>query len=91
MSPEKGPQQGRAIRRARTVTLLAVFVAVIVSLAFDSGLGTPSSFGLGEFFLLCPLGGLEALLASKALIPVTLISLAVVAVGALLLGRSWCA
>ena len=91
MSPEKGPQQGRAIRRARTVTLLAVFIAVIVSLAFDSGLGTPSSFGIGEFFLLCPLGGLEALLASKALIPVTLISLVVVAVGALLLGRSWCA
>ncbi|MCI8424342.1 MAG: hypothetical protein HFJ72_01570, partial [Adlercreutzia sp.] len=64
----KGAAQGRAIRHARTATLLAVFAAVIVSLAFDSGLGTPSSFGIGEFFLLCPLGGLEALLASKALI-----------------------
>lgn len=87
----RGVWQGRAMRRARTVTLLAVFVAVLVSLAFDSGLGTPSSFGIGEFFLLCPLGGLEALLASRALIPVTLISLAVVLVMALLLGRSWCA
>lgn len=58
-----GTRQGRAMRRARTVTLLAVFVAVIISLAFDSGLGTPSSFGIGQFFLLCPLGGLEALLA----------------------------
>lgn len=87
----RGVRQGRAMRRARTVTLLAVFVAVLVSLAFDSGLGTPSSFGIGEFFLLCPLGGLEALLASKALIPVTLISLAVVLAMALLLGRSWCA
>ena len=86
-----GTRQGRAMRRARTVTLLAVFVAVIISLAFDSGLGTPSSFGIGQFFLLCPLGGLEALLASKALIPVTLISLVVVCAGALLFGRAWCA
>lgn len=87
----KGNAQGRAIRHARTATLLAVFAAVIVSLAFDSGLGTPSSFGIGEFFLLCPLGGLEALLASKALIPVTLISLVVVIAFALLFGRAWCA
>lgn len=86
-----GVRQGRALRRARTVTLLAVFVAVIVSLAFDSGLGTPSSFGIGEFFLLCPLGGLEAFLASKAFLPVTAISLAVVLVLALLFGRGWCA
>lgn len=88
---EKGNRQGRALRRARTVTLLAVFVAVIVSLAFDSGLGTPSSFGIGEFFLLCPLGGLEAFLASKAFLPVTAISLVVVLVLALLFGRGWCA
>ena len=68
-----------------------MFVAVIASLAFDLGLGTPSSFGLGQFFLLCPLGGIAALLASKALVPVTLISLAVVFAFALLFGRAWCA
>lgn len=88
---EKGNRQGRALRLARMVTLLAVFVAVIVSLAFDSGLGTPSSFGIGEFFLLCPLGALEAFLASKAFLPVTAISLSVVLVLALLFGRGWCA
>ncbi len=87
----KGPRQGRALRRARTITLLAVFAAVLASLAFDSGLGTPSSFGIGEFFLLCPLGGLEAFLASKAFLPVTAISLAVVLLLALLFGRGWCA
>lgn len=84
-------KQGDRITKARVVTLSLVFVAVIVSLAFDSGLGTPSSFGIGQFFLLCPLGGIEALLASKALVPVTLISLAVVAAFALLFGRAWCA
>lgn len=91
MSREKKAKPGKVLHRARIATLLAVFAAVIVSLAFDTGLGTPSSFGIGEFFLLCPLGGLEALLASKALIPVTLISLAVVCAGALLFGRAWCA
>lgn len=84
-------KQGDRITKARVVTLTLVFVAVIASLAFDTGIGTPSSFGIGQFFLLCPLGGLEALLASKALVPVTLISLIVVVAFALLFGRAWCA
>ena len=84
-------KQGDRITKARVATLALVFAAVIASLAFDTGIGTPSSFGIGQFFLLCPLGGIEALLASKALVPVTLISLAVVAAFALLFGRAWCA
>ena len=84
-------RQGNRITNARVATLTLVFVAVIASLAFDSGIGTPSSFGIGQFFLLCPLGGIEALLASKALVPVTLISLAVVVAFALVFGRAWCA
>ena len=83
-------KQGKLIKRARTITLALVFVAVIISLAFDSGLGTPSSFGIDEFFLLCPLGGIEAFIASKSFIPVTLISLAVVVVLSLAFGRVWC-
>lgn len=83
--------QGERIAKARVVTLTLVFAAVIVSLAFDSGLGTPSSFGIGEFFLLCPLGAIEAFIASKSFIPVTLISFAVVAALSLVFGRAWCA
>lgn len=83
--------QGARIAKARAITLSLVFVAVIVSLAFDSGLGTPSSFGIGEFFLLCPLGGIEAMLASKSFIPVAALSLAVVLVFTLVFGRAWCA
>ena len=76
---------------ARRVTLSLVFVAVIASLAFDCGLGTPSTFGVGQFFLLCPLGGLEAMIADRSFIPVAAISMAVVCVLALLFGRAWCA
>lgn len=76
---------------ARTLASLAILLAVLASLAFDSGIGTPSAFGVGEFFLLCPLGAVEAMAASKSLIPVTLISLGVVVLLALLFGRAWCA
>jgi ferredoxin-type protein NapH len=75
----------------RRVTMGLVFAAVIISLAFDSGLGTPSAFGIGGFSLLCPLGGLEAMVASKAFLPVAALSLLVVVVLTLLFGRAWCA
>lgn len=75
----------------RKVTLALVFAAVIISLAFDSGLGTPCSFGVDKFFLLCPLGAIEAMIASKSIVPVTLISLVVMLVFSLLFGRAWCA
>lgn len=76
---------------ARRATLALVLVAVLASLAFDSGIGTPSAFGVGQFSLLCPLGGLEAMVASKAFIPVAAISAGVVLVFSLLFGRAWCA
>lgn len=68
------------------------FVAVaIFSLAFHSGLGTPSSMGISTFYLICPLGGIEALLASHTFIPQALISLLVVVIVCLVVGRAWCA
>ena len=87
----RGRAQGRRMVLARRVTLTAVFVAVLASLAFDCGLGTPSSFGIGQFNLLCPLGGLEAMFAAKSFIPIAAISAGVVLAFSLLFGRAWCA
>lgn len=84
-------KQGERIGKARVVTLALVLTAVVASLAFDVGVGTPSAFGVGQFFLMCPLGAIEALVASKSLIPVTLISLIVVIVLSCVFGRAWCA
>ncbi|MDR0500272.1 MAG: 4Fe-4S binding protein [Coriobacteriales bacterium] len=70
--------------------MACIFVVVFLSLALDTGFGTPSAVGIGEFFLLCPLGGLEALLAAKVLLPTTLLSLAIVIVLIIFLGRAWC-
>lgn len=82
---------GKNIVIARRVTLSFVLLAVIASLAFDTGLGTPSAFGIGEFFLLCPLGGIEAMLASNSFLPTAAISLGVVLIFSLIFGRAWCA
>lgn len=91
MKRGRGREQGRRMVLVRRVTLTAVLVAVLASLAFDCGLGTPSSFGIGQFNLLCPLGGLEAMFAAKSFIPIAAISAGVVLVFSLLFGRAWCA
>ncbi|MDR3308131.1 MAG: 4Fe-4S binding protein, partial [Coriobacteriales bacterium] len=83
--------QNKRIRLLRLLTLSLVLVAVLASLAFDSGIGTPSALGIGEFFLLCPLGGLEAMVASRTFLPVALLSMGVVVVLTLTVGRAWCA
>lgn len=88
---DEARKTGRRMVAARRITLAAVLVAVLASLAFDSGLGTPSSFGIGEFFLLCPLGGIEAMVASRTFIPVAALSMGVVLLLSLLFGRAWCA
>lgn len=82
--------QGKRMVVARRITVALVFVAVVASLAFDLGWGTPSSFGIGQFFLLCPLGGIEAMIASHALIPSAVLSLCVLLVFSLVFGRAWC-
>ncbi len=93
--PEKTLEGARAkgakMVRARRVTLTLVVVAVLASLAFDCGIGTPSSFGVGSFSLLCPLGGIEAMIASRSFIPVAAISAGVLLLFALVFGRAWCA
>ena len=83
--------KGAKMVRARRVTLTLVVVAVLASLAFDCGIGTPSSFGIGSFSLLCPLGGIEAMIASRSFIPVAAISAGVLLLFALVFGRAWCA
>lgn len=95
---EHSAQRERSVRSARskarlrrTLTALFVIALMCFSLAFHSGVGSPSSFGVGSFSLLCPLGGIEALVAAKTPIPHALVSLAVVVLVCLVVGRAWCA
>ena len=75
----------------RTLSALAVVALVCVGLALHTGTGTPSAWGIYDIAALCPLGAVEAALASKTVVPPMLIVLAVGVVLAVLLGRAFCA
>ena len=75
----------------RTLSALAVIAFVCVGLALHTGTGTPSAWGIYDIAALCPLGAVEAAVASKTVVPPMLIALVVGIVLVLLLGRAFCA
>lgn len=75
----------------RTLSALAVIALACVGLALHTGTGTPSAWGVFDVAALCPLGAVEAALASKTVVPPMLIALAVGVVLVVLFGRAFCA
>lgn len=78
-------------RKLRIVIPLIVLCVAGLGFALSGRVGTLSAFGWEDIALLCPLGALGAMLASKLLIPRAVISLAVALVVVLLVGRAFCA
>lgn len=76
--------------RLRVLAALAFFLLFLLGLAVHTGWGTASSFGIAEIAAICPLGNLEAMLASKTFLPRALVGFAVFLVVAALLGRFFC-
>lgn len=76
--------------RLRALAALAFFLLFLLGLAVHTGWGTASSFGIAEIAAICPLGNLEAMLASKTFLPRALVGFAVFLVVAVLLGRFFC-
>ena len=75
----------------RVIIPLAIILVISIGFMLDTGVGTLSAFGWGDISLLCPLGALGTMLASKMLVPKALISLVVAVVAIVLLGRAFCA
>lgn len=75
----------------RALVMLAVVVVVAIGYFTSFGIGNVSAFGIDAFSLLCPLGYLESLLASKVFVPRALISFIIVVVLVVALGRVFCA
>lgn len=75
----------------RTASALGVVGLACFGLAVHAGTGTPSAFGIGGIAALCPLGGVEAMIASKTIVPPMFIGLAIVVVLTLVFGRAFCA
>lgn len=75
----------------RMLCIIAVVVVVAIGYFTHIGIGNLSGFGWDAFAVICPLGYLESLLASRTFIPRALISFAVIVVAVLVLGRVFCA
>ena len=78
------------ISRIRWVVGALVFVVVATGIVLNVGGGTFSGFGIADVAMLCPLGALESMLASKTLVPVAVISLAAAVAVTLLAGKAFC-
>ena len=74
----------------RTVTAAVVFVILCVGLVMGISMGTLSGFGWDTISMLCPLGAITTMIATKTLLPRALVSLAIMAVLVFIFGRAFC-
>lgn len=74
----------------RTLTALAVVLIITIGFFTTSGIGTLSAPGISDISILCPLGALTTMLASKLLVPRALISLVIMIVLIIVFARAFC-
>lgn len=75
----------------RVAAMLVVLVIVAVGYFTTTGIGNTCGFGWGDITLLCPLGALMSMLASKTAIPAAIVSVVGVFIICLVLGKVFCA
>lgn len=78
-----------ATKRALAAT--GVLGLVGVGLAVHTGTGTPSAWGIADIAAICPLGAIEAAVASKTIVPPLFVGLAIAVLLVVLVGRAFCA
>lgn len=77
-------------RRFRVFSATLVILIIVSGGIFHIGWGTPPSFGYRGLSLICPLGGLEALVTGDAAIATLLVGLAISVAAITLFGRAFC-
>ena len=77
-------------KRLRTIIPLAVIGVIGVGFATHVGVGTLSAIGWQDISLLCPLGALATMIATKTLLPRAVISIVIALALILLLARAFC-
>lgn len=78
-------------RTLRTITVIAVIAIITIGFFTNWGIGTLSAPGFFDISLLCPLGALTTMLATKMMLPRGVISLVIVIVLIILFARAFCA
>ncbi len=79
------------VKKLRIAIPVALMAVIGVGFALNSGIGTLSAIGWKDISLLCPLGALGTMIATKTLIPRAVVSLVLAVAAILLLGRAFCA
>ena len=77
-------------KRLRTIIPLAVIGVIGVGFATHVGVGTLSAIGWQDISLLCPLGALATMIATKTLLPRAVISVVIALALILLFARAFC-
>ena len=77
-------------RKLRMAVGTVVFVGMAAGLIAGVSMGTLSGFGWDTFSLLCPLGALGTMIATKTMIPRAVVSLLLIAALVLVFGRAFC-
>lgn len=75
--------------KLRTIVAAAIFVVLSVGLIAGVSMGTLSGFGWETFSALCPLGALT-MIATKTVVPRAVVSIVIMAVLVLAVGRAFC-
>ncbi len=74
----------------RNIVAAVVIILITIGFVTDWGIGTLSAPGIGAISLLCPLGALATMLASKTVVPRAVISLVIMAVLIIVFARAFC-
>ncbi|BFL04320.1 4Fe-4S binding protein [Eggerthella lenta] len=74
----------------RTACALAIIAVVTVGFVTNVGIGTMSAPGIWDISILCPLGALGTMLASKMMVPRAVISLIAMVLLIVLFARAFC-
>jgi ferredoxin-type protein NapH len=77
-------------KRLRIIIPLLILLLAGIGFVMHTGFGTISAIGWSTVSVLCPIGALNTMIASKTVVPRAVISLILAVVGILLLGRAFC-
>ena len=80
----------RNSKTLRTITALAIVLVVFVGFLTNLGIGTISAPGIWDISILCPLGALGTMLASKMMVPRAVVSLVIMVVLIIVFARAFC-
>lgn len=77
-------------KKLRTLVALAIVAVVTVGFVTNVGIGTMSAPGIWDISILCPLGALGTMLASKMMVPRAVVSLVVMVLLIVVFARAFC-